>query len=244
MSIRKATTDDLIRVLTLDRPGDVEELKLMAAEVDNDTGRSVYKAIYEGAETVSDMARKLDISMQLVTYHLEKLLMANLIEERRDGNWLSQKGKRVTHYVPSSAAVIIAPSLEGLRKEGEERVRIAFGSIVKKLFYSTVIGVASFLALNRGIAALYYSLVRPITTAPTTHVTTVSGSGFTVSGTLNYIFGGSTINGTSLPSVPPPLPLLLVVIIPLAVGIAVAYLSFRWFSRRPERKGRVSAPST
>ncbi len=240
MSIRKATPDDLIRVLTLDRPGDVEELKLMAAEIDNDTGRSVYKAIYEGAETVSDIARELDISMQLVTYHLEKLLMANLIEERGDGSWISQKGKRVVHYVPSRAAVIIAPSLEGLRKEGEERVRTAFGSIVKKLFYSVVIGAASFLALNRGIAALYYSLVRPIATAPTTKGTTVSGTGFTSASTLNYILG----SGTGLSNAPPPLPPLLAVIIPLTVGIAVAYLSFRWFSGRPERKGRVPAPST
>lgn len=42
MSVRRGKPDDLVRVLALDNSRDVEELKLMAAELGNDKGGSVF----------------------------------------------------------------------------------------------------------------------------------------------------------------------------------------------------------
>lgn len=140
---------ELIRLISLDNPRNVEELKLMAEELDSDTGRSVYVQIYGGTETISDVAQNLGISVQLASYHVEKLLMAGLIRERGDGNWFSQKGKRVAHYVSSNVALLIVPSAEIMKKAGKERVRSSMGSVLRKIFYSSVLGASVIFILNR-----------------------------------------------------------------------------------------------
>ncbi|MGC8558728.1 MAG: hypothetical protein ACP5NC_07050, partial [Nitrososphaeria archaeon] len=68
--------EEMFRVVYLDNPRHIEELKLIGEELDNDTGRAVFILIYNGTETISEIAEKLDISMQLAGYHVEKLRMA------------------------------------------------------------------------------------------------------------------------------------------------------------------------
>jgi DNA-binding transcriptional ArsR family regulator len=148
---------ELIKLISLDNPRNVEELKLTAEELDSDTGRSVYVKIYCGTETISDLAQSLGISVQLASYHVEKLLMAGLIRERGDGNWFSQKGKRVAHYVPSNAALLIVPSAEIMKKAGKERVRSSMGSVLKKIFYSSALGASVIFILNRAAVSLQSS---------------------------------------------------------------------------------------
>ncbi len=236
MQIRKANPDDMIRVLTLDRPEDIEELKLMGAELDNDTGRSVYTAIYKGMRTVSEIAQTLNISVQLASYHVEKLLMAGIIEEESDSIWLSQKGRRVVRYVPSYSAVLIVPSVDSLKKEGEEKVKTALGSLAKRLLGSAALGVTSFIAINRGIVALYSAYANHFAPMQASKPTTAVSNLSPVSNSLNAIFGVRTAGFSSLTALAP---LFLTTVIPAIAAVTIAYVSFVLLSRRFVAKGNA-----
>jgi DNA-binding transcriptional ArsR family regulator len=111
--------DETIDVICADSPRDVQRLKLIAEELDNDTGRAVYLAFYSDLETVSQVTEKLGLTIQLVSYHVEKLVLAGLLREKKDSVWFSVKGKNVKHYEPSKAAILILPSLQYLKKNRE-----------------------------------------------------------------------------------------------------------------------------
>ncbi|MDG6933020.1 MAG: winged helix-turn-helix transcriptional regulator [Nitrososphaerota archaeon] len=217
MLTRKARPDDTIRVLTLDRPEDIEELKLMGAELDNDTGRTVYTAIYNGTRTISEIAQALNISVQLASYHVEKLLMAGLIEEQPGSVLLSQKGKKVAHYIPSYSALLIMPSLDSLKADERDKVKAAFGSLIKRLTGTAAIGVTSFIAINRGIVALYAWNLKSAVTGGQVSFTSISAS---------------SVVSAGIAGVPP----LLSMAVPFAAAAALSCLSFVWLSRRFSRK--------
>ena len=168
--------------------------------------------------------------MQLASYHVNKLLRSNLIALKDDVTVSSKNGRQVTHYIPARSAVLITPSLEILKKEGEEEVGTALGTIMKRVFGAVFIGLASFLAFNKLSVAIYSALTRIAPPTPISNPTanqgtgwlSVSGSGFPISTSVSQAFH--------------PLVLLITVTGPMTIGVIAAYLSFRRFSRRPERK--------
>lgn len=135
---------DLIRV---DSPKDVERLKLIAEELDNDTGREIYLAFYSGLETVSQVAEKLGLTIQLTSYHVEKLVLAGLLREKPEP-FFSVKGRAVKRYEPSKAALLIVPSMQHLRANREEaqKVRRSLLETIGRLLPQIVVPAAVFLA--------------------------------------------------------------------------------------------------
>ncbi len=201
--------EEMFRVVYLDNPRHIEELKLMGEELDNDTGRAIFILIYNGTETISEIAEKLDISMQLAGYHVEKLRMAGLIKEREDGSWFSQKGRRVAHYVPVGKAILIVPSPTSFRKAGEDNIKSSFGAVLKKIFYSSTIGVTAFFLLNRLLVALL-----------STNSTSNARQAFYYSVSVHP--GTATAVAHALYTI----------YVPLAAGLAVGLLSFILFVRK------------
>ena len=233
--------DKMIEVLSADMPRDIQLLKLVAEELDNDSGRGVYTAIYDGVETASDIAARLGLSVQLIGYHVEKLLLAGLVEERVDSKWLSEKGREMRHYVPSKAAILVVPSLSSLRsnKEARDRTRSAFGDLARRILPSLLLGFAAFLGvghlmdLQPGMADM-----------------TASGVVSNVPNSFGAAAGHATFGGVALatsnasaamasilalfPSGPLP------VLAGITAGAAVGYLSFRLWPRRRAGGGSAS----
>jgi len=138
-----------VDVICADSPKDVQRLKLIAEELDNDTGRDVYLAFYSGLETVSQVAEQLGLTMQLVSYHVEKLLLAGLIREKKGSVWMSVKGKSVKHYEPSKAALLILPSLQYLKKSKEmvASTRQSLLNALSRILPEVLLPVAAFFAV-------------------------------------------------------------------------------------------------
>ncbi|MBI1829506.1 MAG: winged helix-turn-helix transcriptional regulator [Thaumarchaeota archaeon] len=98
------TMEDSVEILTTDS----DRLKIIGEEISNDTGRAVLSKLFEGITSVSEIAKSLDISVQLVAWHIERLLNAGLIRIHKVE--LSSKNKEVRHYEPKKLALVIIPS--------------------------------------------------------------------------------------------------------------------------------------
>jgi len=186
-------------VICVDSPKDVQRLKLIAEELDNDTGRDVYLAFYSGLETVSQVAEQLGLTMQLVSYHVEKLLLAGLIREKNESIWISVKGKSVKHYEPSKAALLILPSLQYLKKRKDiaASTKNSLLRALSRILPEVLVPIAAFLAVfysprlvsaARAVATYVGSLARATTVTPSQKLATTIPT------------------ATSNSSVPPPVP--------------------------------------
>lgn len=65
----------------------------------SETGRSILAALEDEPATASDIADRVDTSLQNVQYHLNNLQEANLVDDV--GTWYSSKGKEMTVYSPT-----------------------------------------------------------------------------------------------------------------------------------------------
>lgn len=136
-----------VDVICVDSPRDVQRLKLIAEELDNDTGREVFLAFYSGLETVSQVAEKLGLTIQLASYHVEKLVLAGLLREKREPIF-SVRGRAVKRYEPARAALLIVPSLQHLKanREVAQRVRRSVFDVLGRLLPQIAVPAGVFLA--------------------------------------------------------------------------------------------------
>lgn len=65
----------------------------------SDTARSILVAIGEDPGTASDIADRVDTSLQNVQYHLDNLAEADLVAEV--GTWYSSRGTEMSVYAPT-----------------------------------------------------------------------------------------------------------------------------------------------
>ncbi len=90
------------RVLDLD---DAETDEVFSA-LSSDTARDIYRAIHEEPSPPSDIADRIDSSIQNVRYHLENLEEAGLVEVV--DTWYSSRGNEMSVYAPASEALVLA----------------------------------------------------------------------------------------------------------------------------------------
>lgn len=67
----------------------------------SDTARAILAALRDDPGTASDIADRVDTSLQNVQYHLGHLRAADLVADV--GTWYSSKGKEMTVYAPAFA---------------------------------------------------------------------------------------------------------------------------------------------
>lgn len=102
----------------------------------SDTAREVLNAIYENPGTPSEIAGRLDMSIQKVAYHLEKLEDVDLIDVA--GTRYSEKGQEMTVYEPPDDPLVL---FVGTR-ERKNRLR----SLVRRVIPSvTILALAGLL---------------------------------------------------------------------------------------------------
>lgn len=105
----------------------------------SETSRAVLQACYEEGHTRSELAAKLETSVQNAGYHVDKLEAADLLEpvETRYG----ENGREVTVYEPSKRAVVVAAGEPGLVDRLAEAVDRLFAPIALAALVAMAAGV-------------------------------------------------------------------------------------------------------
>jgi len=80
----------------------------------SDTARDVLNTIYDDPGTPSEIADRLDMSIQKVSYHLEKLAEVDLIEVA--GTRYSEKGQEMTVYQPPDDPLVLFVGTEDRKR--------------------------------------------------------------------------------------------------------------------------------
>lgn len=82
-----------------------EDVDALLAALSSDTARAVLNAIYDDPGTPSQIADRLDMSIQKVSYHLEKLESEELISVA--GTRYSEKGQEMKVYEPPEDPLVL-----------------------------------------------------------------------------------------------------------------------------------------
>ena len=98
---RTATTNERARVLEM-TDGDADEV---LDALSSETSRATFQALFEEPRTPSEIADRVDTSVQNVHYHVSKLEDAALIEPVE--TVYSEKGNEMTVYGPASDPLVI-----------------------------------------------------------------------------------------------------------------------------------------
>lgn len=94
-----------------------DEAEIVLDSLSSKTTRDVFMTVYEEPSTKSEIADKIDNSIQNTKYHIDKLEEASLIESKRTD--YSEKGNEMDVYGPTNEAVILLASDE----ETKSRIR-------------------------------------------------------------------------------------------------------------------------
>lgn len=135
-------TQESPRVIDL---GD-EESEAIFNALASDTSRAIYRALYNEAATASQIAEKVDTSVQNVRYHVEKLEQAGLIDQV--DTWYSSRGNEMAVYAAMDQALIVS----GDRHRSSE---------LRSVITSMVSGLAILAAVS---LALHWVIIEHLTT--------------------------------------------------------------------------------
>ncbi|MFC6864259.1 ArsR/SmtB family transcription factor [Halomicroarcula sp. GCM10025817] len=89
------------RVVTLDD----EDADEVFSTLGSDISRAVLAELYRDPATQSELAERVDTSIQNVGYHVENLLEANLITVVEQ--WYSKKGVEMDVFAPAGAPLVL-----------------------------------------------------------------------------------------------------------------------------------------
>ncbi|MCD2202276.1 ArsR/SmtB family transcription factor [Halobacterium sp. KA-6] len=98
------------------------------------TAREILAALYEEPDTASSVADDVGTSLQNATYHLEKLVAADLVEVA--DTWYSEQGREMNVYAPASESLVVFAADEASKPSLKERLLRVLGAV-------GVLGVAS-----------------------------------------------------------------------------------------------------
>jgi DNA-binding transcriptional ArsR family regulator len=84
---------------------DSDEVDDLLAAISSETARDALAALHDDPGAPSDVADRIDTSIQNAQYHLDRLETAGLIEAA--GTAYSEKGREMTVYAPSDQALVV-----------------------------------------------------------------------------------------------------------------------------------------
>jgi DNA-binding transcriptional ArsR family regulator len=134
-----ATLDDVLHVISTDD----EKAKIVAMELANDNGRRIIDAFFIEPQSASDLAKKLDLPMPTVMFHIERLMEIGIIDVV--DTKLSRKFKDIKYYGPKKTAILIVPS------QKEETVRSLSTSLKTSYIPTPTALLVMFLVVILGI---------------------------------------------------------------------------------------------
>lgn len=145
------SADDILYVVA----DDYERVKTIGEELASDIGRNVLILLRDNYLTASEIAKKYNLSRQLVAYHLGRLEKVGLVEVKEIDT--SEKGKEMKRYrVPKMALLIVLPDvLENKEKTVIQLKRIATQNFMRKLLMSIGLFLGT-LGIMFGVGQLLY----------------------------------------------------------------------------------------
>ena len=91
------------------------------------TAREILAALYEEPDTASSVAEKIDTSLQNASYHIEKLVDAELVEVA--DTWYSEQGREMKVYAPASESLVVFASDEVSEPSLKDRLLRILGAV-------------------------------------------------------------------------------------------------------------------
>ncbi|WP_396612529.1 ArsR/SmtB family transcription factor [Haloferax sp. S1W] len=91
------------------------------------TARRILATIYEEPRPASELASELDTTLQTISYHLDRLEDADLVEAVT--TWLSAQGREMTVYGPTNTAVVLFAGAEQTKPRLSTGLRTLVGGL-------------------------------------------------------------------------------------------------------------------
>lgn len=91
------------------------------------TAREILSALYDEPDTASSVAEKIDTSLQNASYHIEKLVDADLVEVA--DTWYSEQGREMKVYAPASESLVLFASDEASEPTLKDRLLRILGAV-------------------------------------------------------------------------------------------------------------------
>ena len=155
------TDDDAPQVVGVDSDAAEDLLGALSSEM----ARAVLDALHEDPATASQLADRLDASLQTVHYHLENLSEADVVEVA--GTTTSDKGREMDLYAPAGGPVVV---FAGDEDDGNQ-LRDALKRLVSAFGFLALASLLIQEVLGEGVRRLWESPERPtgdVTVAETT----------------------------------------------------------------------------
>jgi len=168
------------------------------------TARRVLGNLYEEPATASDLAERVDTSLQNATYHVNKLRDAGLVEVAE--TWYSAQGREMKVYAPTNGPLVVyagARASEDGRSLSTALARL-FGAVAAVAFVGVLVN-ALVASTRRDAGAISAATARPSVGVPAGATARHTGIVATVVHSLSTLAtspGGVTfLSGTVLLSV-------------------------------------------
>ncbi len=120
---------------------DDEKLKILAEIISNKPSIEILNVLFNNEMTANELAQKINISLQLVKYHLEKMQRIDLVHVSRVGK--NSKSRDMNYYKTSKLAILITPSKITEKAKQSKLLKRSFRSIYR--FFG--IGITSLVAI-------------------------------------------------------------------------------------------------
>ena len=152
-------SEDYILSADLDDEG---RFDLICSELANKNAKRILREIMRGASTSSLIAEKLELTVQDVLIHLDRLETIGLVEQFKTDQLLALRGRLPRQYRISKVAILMVPSSsedgailkDGIKKKSAVLLRNRFYISIASTIGFTVV---DFLYLLRSVPRLFLS---------------------------------------------------------------------------------------
>ena len=204
-----------------------ERIKIIGEELANDTGRAIFGKISQGISSSNDLAKALNVSLPLVTWHINRLLSVGLIKIEKIE--MSSKNKQMKYYGPVKTALVIIPP-ENPNNDGSTSKK---ETVLTKLRHY----MASFAAAIVGATAIYMVEESQTSQPPSVNVPPEAAPQMTSS--IHAAIKAAPLAAPPAPSTPQILAGdQMLILISLLSGVAIFFAVFFgiWFARKSKEK--------
>jgi len=204
-----------------------ERIKIIGEELANDTGRAIFGKISQGISSSNDLAKALNVSLPLITWHINRLLSVGLIKIEKIE--MSSKNKQMKYYGPVKTALVIIPP-ENPNNGGSTSKK---ETVLMKLRHY----MASFAAAIIGATAIYMVKESQTSQSPSANMPTEATP--QMASSIHAAIKAAPLAATPTPSTPPIFAGdQILLLISLISGVAIFFAVFFgiWFARKSKDK--------
>jgi DNA-binding transcriptional ArsR family regulator len=210
-----------------------ERIKIIGEELANDTGRAIFGRISHGITSSNELAKALDVSLPLVTWHVNRLLSVGLIKIEKVE--LSSKNKQMKYYGPVKTALVIIPpenpSNNGASNSKKETV------LMRLRHY-----MASFAAAIVGATSIYLAAKNQTQNQPIPSPEIAPAASPQTTSSIHAAIKAPTV--TTIPTTPNPEPSVfagepMIILFAILVGAAIfcaVFFGIRFAQKSKEKK--------